>query len=253
MLHSFIKTTKLRCWLSRPDCPPVIQECKVLFDSIYAPNSATSLEEELAEDPLDDNIQAPPSAIAVTVPEDLYMLIKRQKAIVRARLKFNGVIYSRASTHVGNSQVLFYPCGDRLSSPVPGSIQHIYAMPTGELVFAVHRHLPLDRHDRVIDPFAMYPDFPAKLYLSSLSSHLENVKVSWVISHFVRWDISSDHVAILSLSRVSTCPEIIFSASLLSNRIDFFSPFFALLYSTNINISCALAMKAVVLHKPGDL
>jgi hypothetical protein len=215
MLHSFIKVTKLRCWLSRPDCPPVIQECKVLFDSMYSPKSTTSLEEELAEDPLDDSVQPPPSAIAVAVPEDLYMLIKQRKAIVRARLKFNGVIYSRASTHVGNSQVLFYPCGDRLSSPVPGSIQHIYAVPTGELVFAVHRHLALNRPDRAIDPFAMYPDFPAKLYSSSLSSHLENVKVSWVISHFVRWEISSNHVVILSLSRVSTYPEIIVSISLL--------------------------------------
>ncbi|OAX34555.1 hypothetical protein K503DRAFT_698508 [Rhizopogon vinicolor AM-OR11-026] len=169
MLHSFIKTARLCCWLGRPDCPPAIQECKVLFDRMYAPKSTT--------------------------------------AILCARLKFNGVIYSRASTHTGNSQVLFYPQGNRLLFPVPGSIQHIYATPAGELVLAVHRHLPLDRHDHhdhIIDPFAVYPDFPAKLYSSSLSSHLENVKVSWVTSHFAQWEISSDHAVILSLSRVST-------------------------------------------------
>ncbi|KAG2126385.1 uncharacterized protein EDB93DRAFT_1066353, partial [Suillus bovinus] len=111
-------------------CPPAIQECKVLFDRMYAPKSTTSLDKELAEDPLDDS------------------------AILHARLRFDGIIYSRASTHVGNSQVLFYPQGDRLSSPVPGSIQHIYAMPTGELVFAVHRQLSLYCHDHTIDPFA---------------------------------------------------------------------------------------------------
>jgi hypothetical protein len=202
MLYSFIKTSKLRCWLGRPDSPPAIQECKVLFDKMSAPKSATSLGEEFAEDPLDDSLQAPSSARAVTVSEDLYALIKRCTAILRAHLKFDGVIYSRASTHIGNSQVFFYPQGDRLSSPVPGSIRHIYATPTGELVFAVHKLLPL--HDQTIDPFAMYPHFPAKMFSSSFSSHLENVKVSWVVGHFARWAVSSDTVVILSLSRVST-------------------------------------------------
>ncbi|KAG2746130.1 hypothetical protein P692DRAFT_201719053, partial [Suillus brevipes Sb2] len=168
MLHSFIRTAKLRYWLNRPDCPLAIQEYKVLFDRMYAPKSATSLNKELAEDPLD---------------------------------------------HInGNSQVLFYPQGDRLSSPVPSSIQHIYATPTGELVFAVHRQLPLDRHDHTIDPFSVYPNFPAKLYSSSFSNSLETIKVSWVISHFARWQISSDHVVALSLCRVSTViPTIILS------------------------------------------
>ncbi|KAG1818531.1 uncharacterized protein BJ212DRAFT_1206295, partial [Suillus subaureus] len=153
MLYSFIKTSKLHHWLSQPDCLPAIQECKFLFDSTYAPKSAGTLGEELAEDPLDDSLQAPSSAVA----------------------------------------------GDWLSSPVPSSIQHIYATPTGELVFAVHKLLP--HHNQSIDPFAMYPHFPTKMYLSSSSSHLENVKVSWVVSHFARWAVSSDTVVILSLSR----------------------------------------------------
>ncbi|KAG2064014.1 hypothetical protein BDR04DRAFT_1036466 [Suillus decipiens] len=32
MLLSYIKAARLRCWLARPDCPPAIQECGVLFD-----------------------------------------------------------------------------------------------------------------------------------------------------------------------------------------------------------------------------
>ncbi|KIM53743.1 hypothetical protein SCLCIDRAFT_138348, partial [Scleroderma citrinum Foug A] len=32
MLHSYLKGAKLHAWLSRPDCPPAIQECKVLLD-----------------------------------------------------------------------------------------------------------------------------------------------------------------------------------------------------------------------------
>ncbi|OJA14017.1 hypothetical protein AZE42_11342 [Rhizopogon vesiculosus] len=126
---------------------------------------------------------SPPSALAVAVPKDL------------------------ASIYVENSQVVFYPRGGRLLSPVTGNIQHIYATPTCELVLAVHRHLPLDRRDHhrhVIDPFAVYPDFPAKSSSSSLSGHLENVKVFWVTSHFTQWDISSDPVVIISLLRVNT-------------------------------------------------
>ncbi|KAG2059885.1 hypothetical protein BDR06DRAFT_848123, partial [Suillus hirtellus] len=49
MLHLFIKTSKIRCWLSCPDCPPAIQECKFLFDNMYAPKSTATLGEELAE------------------------------------------------------------------------------------------------------------------------------------------------------------------------------------------------------------
>jgi hypothetical protein len=76
MLHSFIRTAKLRYWLNRPDCPLAIQEYKVLFDRMYAPKSATSLNKELAEDPLDHSVQVPSSALPVAIPEDLYTLIK---------------------------------------------------------------------------------------------------------------------------------------------------------------------------------
>lgn len=206
MLQSYIKATKLRCWLSRRDCPLVIRECKILFDRMDAPKSATRSDEELAKDPFDDNVRAPVSAIATVVPEDLHTLIKRQTAILRARLKYEGVFYSKASTHVGNSQILFYPQGDRSSSHIPGTIRHIYAAPTGEYVFAVQRYIPLPLHDNHVDPFAMYPGFPAKLYSSSVSNHLENVKVAWVVGHFARWEVSRDQAVILSLSRVSDVP-----------------------------------------------
>ncbi|KAG2091535.1 uncharacterized protein F5147DRAFT_586320 [Suillus discolor] len=170
MLCSYIKATRFRRWLARPDCPPAIQECRVLFDKVYAPK----------------------------VPEDLYTLIRRRKAVLRASLKFDGIIYSRASTHLGNSQILFYPDGDRSLTPVPASIIYIYGTTTGEMSFAVQRHLPLDIHN---DPFSMYPDFPAKLYSTNLQSSLEKVKVSWVVGHFARWAVSDSHAVILSLSR----------------------------------------------------
>ncbi|KAG1882044.1 hypothetical protein C8R48DRAFT_587271 [Suillus tomentosus] len=169
MLRSYIKATKFRCWLARPDCPPAIQECRILFDRVYAPNGAT---DPLPEDPMDD-----------------------------ASLKYDGIIYSRASTHLGNSQVFFYPGGDRSLTLVPANITYIYGTLTGEMMFAVQRHLPLDPHNRPIDPFSMYSEFPAKLYSTNLQSCLEKVKVSWVVGHFARWAVSDCHTVILSLSR----------------------------------------------------
>ncbi|KAG2076367.1 hypothetical protein BDR04DRAFT_1114419 [Suillus decipiens] len=109
-------------------------------------------------------------AVTSMVPDDLYALIRQQMAVLHATLKFNSVVYSKASTHLGNSQIFFYPQGDWLLTPVPASIKYIY-----------NHH-----HTRIMDPFAMYRSFPAKLYLTDLESHLENVKVSWVVGERVK-------------------------------------------------------------------
>jgi hypothetical protein len=198
MLLSYIKAARLRCWLARPDCPPAIQECGVLFDRVFNKNATNSIH-ELAEDPMNDTIMVADCAATSAVPEDLYTLIRRRTAVLRATLKFEGVIYSKASTHVGNSQIFFYPRGDRSLTPVPANIKYIYSTLTGELLFAVQRHIPLDHH--IVDPFSLYPDFPAKLYSTDLENRLENAKVSWVVSHFARWRVSDGYAVILSLSR----------------------------------------------------
>lgn len=201
MLRSYIKTTMFRRWLARLDCPPAVQECRDIFDGVYAPKSSQNSSQEFAEDPMNDTIRVPDCAMTSAVPDDLYTLLRRRTAILRATLKFDGVIYSRASTHLGNSQILYYPRGDRTLTPVPASIRYIYGTLTGELVFAAQRHLPLDPHYNTIDPFSFYPDFPAKMYSTGLESRLENVKVTWVVSHFARCTVSSRHTVILALSR----------------------------------------------------
>jgi hypothetical protein len=201
MLHSYIKTAVFHRWFARLDCPPAIRECRDIFDRVYAPKSSQNSYQEFAEDPMNDAIQVPDCAMTSAVPDDLYTLLRRRTAILCATLKFDGVIYSRASTHLGNSQILYYPRGDWTLTPVPASIKYIYGMLTGELLFAAQRHLPLDPHDCTIDPFSIYPDFPAKMYSTKLESRLENVKVTWVVSHFARWTVSSRHSVILSLSR----------------------------------------------------
>ena len=39
LLHSFLKSSKIKRWLSNPDQPSAIREIKSLFDNIYTPDS----------------------------------------------------------------------------------------------------------------------------------------------------------------------------------------------------------------------
>jgi len=156
MLLSYIKAARLHCWLARPDCLPAIQECAVLFDWVFNKNTTNSIH-KLAEDPMNDTIMVADCAATSAVPEDLYTLIRWRMAVLHATLKFEGVIYSKVSTHMGNSQIFFYPRGDRSLTPVPANIKYIYSTLTGELLFAVQWHIPLDHH--IVDPFSLYPDF----------------------------------------------------------------------------------------------
>ena len=72
------------------------------------------------------------------------------------------------------------------------------------MAFAVQRQLPA-RQD-VVDPFEPYIHFPAKLYSSGMGDALEIVEVDWIMCHFARWQMSSEHVVVLSLSRVCIHP-----------------------------------------------
>jgi hypothetical protein len=82
--------------------------------------------------------------------------------------------------------VQFYPHGDRTLSPIPASIKHIYR--DKKTYLAVQRQLPAG--NTVVDPFALYPYFPAKLYSSQLSPTLELVQLDWIFSHYARWNFS---------------------------------------------------------------
>ncbi|KAG2355951.1 hypothetical protein BDR07DRAFT_1381157 [Suillus spraguei] len=116
MLLSYIKAARLRCWLAQPDCPPAIQECGVLFDQVFNKNATNSIH-ELAEDPMNDTIMVADCAATSAVPEDLYTLIRRRTAVLRATLKFEGVnikyIYN-LENHLENAKVSWVVCGQRV-------------------------------------------------------------------------------------------------------------------------------------------
>ncbi|KIK17112.1 hypothetical protein PISMIDRAFT_112120, partial [Pisolithus microcarpus 441] len=85
------------------------------------------------------------------------------------------------STHLGNSLILYYPNGNRASPAIPGCIIYIYEH-NHFLHFAVWRQCVLPTS--MSDPYAAYPHFPAKMYLSALSKRLEHVETSWVVSYY---------------------------------------------------------------------
>ncbi|KAF8588137.1 hypothetical protein K439DRAFT_1645631 [Ramaria rubella] len=123
------------------------------------------------------------------LPDNLRLLMKQWKGTLYACFKHDNVVYSRASTHLGNSLILFYAAGKTTSPPILGCVQYIVLL-EGRITLC-----------GIVDPLAPYPHFPAKLYSSQLVEHLEIVQVQWVLGHFARWSISSENVVILNLTR----------------------------------------------------
>lgn len=196
MVTSYIRGASLRRWLARADCPAVIKACKTLFDKAFSPKS----EDLLGDDGNDLGV--------VTLPSDLRNATNLLKASLMARCRFRGFIYSRSSTHLGNSLVLFHKGGDRRLSPVPGCIKHIYRHQSTTYL-AVQRYEDIEHG--TADPFAKYPYFPAKLYSSTLADPLEIIQPEWIHSHFALWEFSPSQVVVLSLSHV--CMNINFNPS----------------------------------------
>jgi hypothetical protein len=170
----------------------VIRECKILFDKVYGnrdkcPDSSA----------VDDNHSCQQQ---VPVPGDLRHLVTDDKVCFMARLQHGGLRFSRSSTHLGNSLIQFYPAGQTSSETVPGCIKYIYRT-QDRTVFAVQRHP--DISPDIVNPWVSYPHFPGRLYATPLADKLESVEPDWVVSHFVRYQLSPEHTLVLSLDPVS--------------------------------------------------
>lgn len=165
---SFWRGANLRRYLNRSDCPEVIKQFKILFDLSFSPQNDRSVESTPQENGND-----------------------------RANYTHQAVNYSRSSTHLGNSLVMYYPSAN--SPLIPGSIQRIQT--DGEkTIFHIQRQaaLPSDK----FDPFLPFPHFPAKTYSSRMESTIDKVAPSSVISHYARYEFSDDRAVVLNLSRV---------------------------------------------------
>jgi hypothetical protein len=203
MHRSFIRASRLKAWLSRTDCPPAIRECRILFDKLF-PSGVTETA-DMNDNPTDDptgtstaNIPPPAQRSSEVIPDDLAHCVGTRSVATQARFKHGGIVFARASTHLGNSLVEFYPNGDRSCSPVPGQITYIFTR-CGKTQLAVQRHLPATG---ILDPFRHYIHLPIKLYSSRLD-RLEVVEVDTVVGHVARWISSPNYAVVVSLCRVS--------------------------------------------------
>ena len=111
---SFLRASNLRHWLSRSNCPDVVHSCKEYFDKVFSPQSDMDKQTSLI------------STSPKEVPSDLCLLIGRCKTTLQAHVHYDGVTYSRSSTHIGNSLIRFYSKGNFRTTPIPGCIKYIY-------------------------------------------------------------------------------------------------------------------------------
>ena len=107
---------------------------------------------------------------------------------------------STSKTHEGNGQIFFYPNGDL--APVAKFIQYIYSAGTklNKTLLTIKHAVAVDKS--ITTPFAKYMHWPMWLYHLDLKS-CEWIPSEWISGHFVRWDFSSEHIAVLFLSQVS--------------------------------------------------
>ncbi|KAH7868118.1 uncharacterized protein C8R40DRAFT_1029254, partial [Lentinula edodes] len=172
ILKSYVKSATLRRWLNRKDCPELVHALKRLFNKAFKSDSKQLMVEE------------PPTTMSSDSRDC-------------AHYTFGGVNYSRASAHLGNSLVLFYPSIDK--QPVAGSIQRI-ELSNGQPFFHIvlQQPLPPNKHD----PFRRFPHFFGTTYSSKMSlSPPIRVHASNILSHAARFQFSEDRSVILNLSR----------------------------------------------------
>jgi len=193
MLQSHLRASTLRGWVSRQDCPAVLRELKLLFDKSFGTTLDNHDNGSILVD--GDEMDWEPDII----PDELSQIVG-QHVKTHAHFRYQGVVYSRASTHRGNSLVQYYPNNKMASPAVPGSIQYIYSDKGGKVFFAIQRQsrLPSD----IVDPFRLYPHIPASMWGSQLQQELEIVDPSWIFSHYARYTIDAQACVVLSLSQV---------------------------------------------------
>lgn len=189
LLQSFISAAKLRRWLARPDAPQFIRECKSLFDRAFGtPQKESAILQDADTD----------RKLSVT-PVDLKPLVVAHQVSLQAHVHHARRTYSRSSTHLGNSLVLYYSQGDASKEVFAGSIKYIFS--DGQTIrLAVQRQIAAP--EGTPDPFQRYPDFHASIYSTAVTSELETVELSWLVGHYARWAMNDELCVVLALLQV---------------------------------------------------
>ncbi|KAJ7680160.1 hypothetical protein B0H17DRAFT_943480, partial [Mycena rosella] len=167
--QSFLRGATLRRWLRRPDCPEIIKQFKAFFDRAFTLRS---------------------EAVGTSPP-----LVKDGD---HTQFMFNGIHFSRAKTHLGNSLILYYPSSSA-STPIPGRIERILSKGE-ETSFIICPKAPLPPGK--VDPFLSYfPHFPAQTYSSKMQDTTDTVDPSQILSHYAQFEFSNNRAVVVNLSR----------------------------------------------------
>jgi hypothetical protein len=176
IMKAFMRGANLRRWMKRADCPEVIHQFKHLFDKAFSP-------------PAYDGIGSVSDETSPTT-------VNRNDVAYYSR---DGLVFSRASTHLGNSLVLYYPNASSTES-IAGSIQRI-EREHNCVKFHIQRQATLP--PAKLDPFRKYPSFPATVYSSRMADGpCDVVPLSSVITHVAHFDFPNERSVVVSLSRV---------------------------------------------------
>jgi hypothetical protein len=178
-----------------PNCSEAILECKAAFEKAYPPVTGDGSgvpAGEVESEMMRGTIRPIPPALASQSGAG--------KASFLTNLCIGGIIYLQASTHEGNSLILYGDPAAPLASATPGSIEYIFKPHGGAWMFAVRPYL---QADSIVDPFKLYPHFNGKLWPSSQAEALVVVPLDKCLGHFPRWRISKKCIVVVALIKVS--------------------------------------------------
>lgn len=193
--QAFILGCKTRHWLSRPDCPQAIKECKALYDKAYRKHGSP-LNQDVQENNVPVNAPKEARRTNMELPFEMAIALDFNRAPMKAHLTLGEFVYSRAETHVGNSLVI-YRDGE---ATLYGSIQVIFCSPDGAWKCAVKRQLPMPEGED--DIYASYQDFPARMISNSWAEQPTIIDPSDIVGHYARWKLTEELSAILPLHKV---------------------------------------------------
>ncbi|KAJ7016118.1 hypothetical protein C8F04DRAFT_1349919, partial [Mycena alexandri] len=170
LLNTWIRAANLRRWINRPNCPAVLREFYRLFTRILGIN-------------LGDRTEAGKT--------DMKAADSRP-----ANYQYDGVHYSRSSTHLGNSLVIHVGSTGKTYA---GSIEEIVVDKQQQVVFKVRWQAPLPKGKN--DPFRRFTYFPATTYSSKMSDEVDVIHPSSIVGHYARFEFSEEQAVVLNLSR----------------------------------------------------
>jgi hypothetical protein len=171
----FVQRTNFRRWLSHFDSTSNMSAFSgILDDALDLAAWTDTSEQEGIQDELDTD----------------------RKLEHRYHYRHQGLVYSKERSHAGNSVIAYHYYG----KVCYGTIQHINALSSGEVILGVLPYQPLPRNRD--DPFSRYAShFPARL-LSNRRGNETLLKIADVKCHCARYALSKDEIMLAELSRV---------------------------------------------------